>query len=88
MIRAKLFTSDRLLRPPFREDVEILKGHHDPLYVPKHGGQSKTEEHDEEQDRPERRDRHLGDGFCEHDEGQTSSLHTLLEDNDSPSGQT
>ncbi len=72
-----VFTSEEFFRPFLGEQVQILQRHHDSLNVPEHGGQSQTEEHDEEQHGPQRRDGHLSDGLGEDDEGQTGSLHSL-----------
>lgn len=70
-------TSKNFFRPSLRKNSKVLKGNYHSLNVPKHSRKAKTEEHDEKEDCPERRNRHLDDGLCEHDEGQACSLHTL-----------
>ena len=67
--------------PFLREDPEVLQRLDDPFDVPEHGGQPQAEEHDEEEDGPDGRDGHLGDGLSEHDEGQTRPLHALVKEN-------
>ena len=76
-VTVDLVTSECLFGPALGEDVEILQWNNRPFYTAKHGGQPQAEEHDEEENRPQRRHGHLGDGLCEHDEGQTCSFNTL-----------
>lgn len=72
-------TTENFLRPASRQQSEVLQRNHNSLDVAEHSGEAKAEEHDEEEDSPQRRNRHLDDGFCEHDECQTCSLHALKE---------
>jgi hypothetical protein len=62
-------TGDGLFGPLLGEELEVLQGNQDPLDHPKHGGEAQTEEHDEEEHRPQWGEGHLGDGLREHDEG-------------------
>lgn len=73
-------TAENFFGPRPGQQPEVLQGNHYALNVAKHSGESEAEEHDEEEDGPERRDGHFDDGFCEHDEGQSCSLHTLERD--------
>lgn len=70
-------TCDHLFGTLLGEDFKVLQGDHHSLYTSKHSGEAKTEEHDEKQYRPKRRKRHLSDSFCEHNEGEARSLHSL-----------
>lgn len=72
-------TTENFFGTASRQQFEVLQRNHNSLDVTKHSGEAEAEEHDEEEDSPERRNRHLDDGFCEHDEGQTCSLHALKE---------
>lgn len=63
----------------FGQHIEVLQRNHHSLDVAKHSREAEAEEHDEEEDSPEGRNRHFDDGFCEHDEGQTCPLHALKE---------
>lgn len=65
------------MRPLFREYIQIFEWNHHSLYVAKQGRESQAEKHDEEENRPDRRSRHLGYCLCEDDEGQAGSLHSL-----------
>lgn len=70
-------TSKDFFRPSLGQQSKILQRNYDSLYVPEHSREAETEEHDKEEDSPDRRHRHLDDGFCEHNEGQPCSLHAL-----------
>lgn len=72
-------TCEGFFWPSLGEDVQVLQRHHDPLDAAKHGGKSETEEHNEEQHCPQRRNGHFGDGLSEHNEGQTSTFYSLKE---------
>lgn len=81
IVPIETFTCDHIFGPLLRKDVQVLQRNHASLYASKHGWEPETEEHDEKEDRPERRNRHLSDGLCEDYEGQTCSLHPLKNKN-------
>ena len=73
----KEITAEDFFGPCSRQHSEVLQRDHHSLNVAEHSREAEAEEHDEEENRPERGKRHLDDGLCEYDEGQSSSLYTL-----------
>lgn len=55
---------------PLGQYIEIFKGGCDSLHITKHGGETQSEEHDEEQYGPHLRGWHLYDRFSECDKSQ------------------
>lgn len=70
-------TSHGLIRPIFRKYIQVFKWDYHALNGAKLTWESQAEKHDEEEDSPDRRTRHLADGFSKHNERQTCSLHSL-----------
>lgn len=70
-------TCDGFLRPLLWKNLEVLQRYHNAFDVPKHRWEAEAEEHDEEEDRPQWGEWHLGDGLCEDDKRQTGSFNSL-----------
>lgn len=70
-------TSHCFLGPLLRYYLQVFERDDHSFDVAKQSRDSQAEEHDKEEDGPGWGSRHLGDGFCKDDEGQTRSLHPL-----------
>lgn len=46
------FTCEELIGHPLGHQFEVMKGREDALQITKHGGQTQTEQHDEEEHSP------------------------------------
>lgn len=66
-------TCEELFGHPLGHHVQVEQRRQDALQIPKHGGQTQTEQHDEEEHGPHLRTRHLRHRLREHDERQTRS---------------
>ena len=62
---------------PPRKDLQVVKGCNNTLQSSKHTTKTKSQQHAEEQHRPERWCRHLHDGLSKGNEGQARTLSRL-----------